>query len=200
MAAVTINSGVHGPSSMRHATASDSGYLTSHRQNVCGMNGEARLRRAIWHRESRCGFNRRRSDTSPTRSPKHSVIPGRREAASPESIATSLSNQTNAGQYRFRAPAFGRPRNDGCGLRNAPSSMRGDVTYGENVIYDESEPAAACVPYGNTSAPGFCIRATLCNSRVIYARDVTYAARPRTRRVKSERAGGITDPARHRAT
>src|SRR5262249_50846894 len=33
------------------------------------------------------------------------VIPGRRAAANPESITT-------AGDYGFRAPAFGRPRND----------------------------------------------------------------------------------------
>jgi hypothetical protein len=33
------------------------------------------------------------------------IIPGRREAASPESILPG-------GGYGFRAPAFGRPRND----------------------------------------------------------------------------------------
>ena len=60
---------------------------------------------------------------------KHGVIPGRRAAASPESIATSLSSQTNAGEYGFRAPAFGRPRNDR--LR----SVESDVTYARNVIY-----------------------------------------------------------------
>jgi hypothetical protein len=42
---------------------------------------------------------------------KHSaVIPGRREAANPESITT-------AAEDGFRVPAFGRPRNDSVKLQ-----------------------------------------------------------------------------------
>jgi hypothetical protein len=54
----------------------------------------------------------------------HSVVPGRREAASPEPITPGFSDQSTTGEYGFRAPAFGRPRNDGCGLWNARSSMQ----------------------------------------------------------------------------
>src|SRR5271170_1884870 len=46
------------------------------------------------------------------------VIPGRREAASPESIITNLSGLTQCnipsdGGYGFRVPRCARPRNDG---------------------------------------------------------------------------------------
>ena len=50
------------------------------------------------------------------RAPSTAVIPGRREAASPESINTDPSDPITTQEYGFRAPAFGRPRNDGCGF------------------------------------------------------------------------------------
>ena len=59
------------------------------------------------------------------RRPKHGVIPGRRAAASPESITTGLSAQIQTREFGFRAPAFGRPRNDA--LRIGAR----DVTYDE---------------------------------------------------------------------
>jgi hypothetical protein len=63
------------------------------------------------------------------------VIPGRRAAASPESITTVLADQITTREYGFRAPAFGRPRNDGRGLWRARSSMRENVIYAEKVTY-----------------------------------------------------------------
>ncbi len=60
---------------------------------------------------------------------KHNVVPERREAASPEPINTNFSDRIATQEYGFRAPAFGRPRNDA--LRMAES----DVTYARNVIY-----------------------------------------------------------------
>ncbi len=60
---------------------------------------------------------------------KHNVVPGRREAASPEPITTNLSDKIATQAYGFRAPAFGRPRNDA--LRIAES----DITYARNGLH-----------------------------------------------------------------
>ena len=75
------------------------------------------------------------SRTSSLPCPTHGVVPGRREAASPGTITTSLSDYTTAQEYRLRAPARRscgpslRPRNDvlRIGERN--------VINGEDVIY-----------------------------------------------------------------
>jgi hypothetical protein len=62
---------------------------------------------------------------SSMRCPKHSVIPGRRVAASPESIVTGLSAQIQAQEYRFRAPSLrSGPGMTCCGSADAPSPMR----------------------------------------------------------------------------
>jgi hypothetical protein len=68
--------------------------------------------------------------------PTHSVIPGRRAAASPESITTGLSAQITARAYGFRGPSLrSGPGMTSCGLRNAWSSMASTVIYVRNVIY-----------------------------------------------------------------
>jgi hypothetical protein len=67
--------------------------------------------------------------------PTHSVIPGRGEAASPESIATGLSDQLATGEYGFRAPAFGRPRNDAPRIAEPMSSKQVNDIYASDVIY-----------------------------------------------------------------
>ena len=68
--------------------------------------------------------------------PTHSVIPGRRAAASAESITTVLSAQITARAYEFRAPSLrSGPGMTSCGLRNAWSSMASTVIYVKNVIY-----------------------------------------------------------------
>jgi len=59
--------------------------------------------------------------------PMHSVVPGRREAASPGTITTCLSDQLTAPEYGFRARAFGRPRNDRLRF------VERDVIYAANV-------------------------------------------------------------------
>jgi hypothetical protein len=79
--------------------------------------------------------------------PKHGVIPRRRAAASPESITPGLSAQTNVAEYGFRAPAFGRPRND------ALQIVESGVIYGENVIYAEDVIYAKDVIYAVAGRP-----------------------------------------------
>jgi len=81
------------------------------------------------------------------RAPRHSVIPARRAAASPESIATYFSEQTNAGTMisglrralragsGMTAADWGKRRHPCAGT----SSMRGDVTYAKNVTYARHE-------------------------------------------------------------
>ena len=59
--------------------------------------------------------------------PMHSVVPGRREAASPGTITTCLSDQLTAPEYGFRSRAFGRPRNDRLRF------VERDVIYAANV-------------------------------------------------------------------
>src|SRR4029077_9451838 len=59
---------------------------------------------------------------------------GRRRSGAPRSGEPGTHNHESLGSnttraYGFRAPAFGRPRNDGCELRIHTSSMRGSVTY-----------------------------------------------------------------------
>src|SRR6516225_9729839 len=80
------------------------------------------------------------------------------------------------------------------------SSMRGDVINEKNVTYGASGQATARATRSNTRAPGFCIRATPCRKKRHLCGDVTYAARPRSRPVRSERASRVADPASHRTT
>ena len=89
--------------------------------NVSGaqvVQGSAGRTRHLWRWTS--SMPARSSKQSPT----HGVVPGRRAAASPGPITPGLSDQITARAYGFRAPAFGRPRNDGCGLPSATTSMR----------------------------------------------------------------------------
>jgi hypothetical protein len=69
---------------------------------------------------------------SSMRCPTHCVIPGRRAAASPESITTNTSDKITARDYGFRAPACGRPRNDRQRIAEEASSMDEDVIYGRS--------------------------------------------------------------------
>jgi hypothetical protein len=80
----------------------------------------------------------------------------------PESLGS-----ITAPTYGFRAPAFGRPRNDGHGLRNARSSMESDVTYAICVIYAERRhlwtrrrEAHAQAPVRHWPHTGRCLRCT----------------------------------------
>src|SRR6478736_10247233 len=56
--------------------------------------------------------------------PSTASFRGPAEGRSPEPIAPRLSDQTQRREYGFRARRFAAPRNDGCGLGTATSSMR----------------------------------------------------------------------------
>jgi hypothetical protein len=72
--------------------------------------------------------------------PRRCVVPGRREAASPGAITTSLSDQVTAQEYGFRAPAFGWPRNDRLRIGERAVIYAGNVIYARTVIYAARRP------------------------------------------------------------
>ena len=79
------------------------------------------------------------------RCPAHRVIPGRRAAASPESITTNTSDKLTTQDYGFRAPAWSPPRNDRLRIAKQASSMDEDVIYERSVIYARPLPSMRCV-------------------------------------------------------
>jgi hypothetical protein len=74
--------------------------------------------------------------------PKHGVVPGPAAGRSPGTITPILSNQLTSREYGFRAPACGRPRNDGLRI------VERDVIYAKDVIYEATSSLAYPGPRG----------------------------------------------------
>jgi len=133
----TTDSGLR-PSAGPGMTAADcgTGVIYGQRRHLCACDVIYAWPQPRYHsgvrpstdpRMTGCGSRNARhlwTEPSSMHCPNHGVVPGRRAAASPEPITTNLSDQTTTEAYGFRAPAYGRPRNDTLRIWKHASSMR----------------------------------------------------------------------------